>query len=95
MDRISALRNVEDALANFEEGELSLAELEREVRGVLRTYATEFEGDLRAYRAAGETGSAGADGVVVVAASRPEARERVAALVDDPGRFEVEPVEGN
>ncbi|WP_226011368.1 hypothetical protein [Halomicrobium salinisoli] len=93
MDRISALRNVEDALASFEEGDLSLSELEREVRGVLRTYATAFEGDLRAYRAEGETGSA--DGVVVVASSRPEARERVAALVDDPGRFEVEPVEGN
>ncbi len=95
MDRISALRNVEDALASFEEGECSLSELEREVRGVLRTYATEFEGDLRAYRAEGETGSADADGVVVVASSRPEARERVAALVDDPGRFEVEPVEGD
>ena len=37
MDRISALRNVEEALAAFEDGECSLAELEADVRGVLRT----------------------------------------------------------
>lgn len=89
MDRIAALRNVEDALASFEDGECSLADLEAEVRGVLRTYATEYEGGRRAFRAEGGA----ADGVVVLAASRPEARERVADLVDDPGRFEVKPVE--
>lgn len=89
MDRISALRNVEDALARFEEGECSLADLEGEVRGVLRTYATDFEGELRAYEATGGD----ADGLVVLAASDGEARERVAALVDEPGRFEVAPVE--
>ncbi|WP_415379415.1 hypothetical protein [Halosimplex sp. TS25] len=50
MDRISALRNVEAALGEFEDGEIDLAELEREVRGTLRTYATEFDGDLAAYR---------------------------------------------
>jgi hypothetical protein len=87
MDRISALRNVEDALAAFEDGDLDLAGLEREVRGVLRTYATDFEGDLAAYRA---TGDGPADGVVVLAASRPAARERVRDLVDAPGLFHVE-----
>jgi hypothetical protein len=54
MDRISALRNVEDALAAFEDGECDLSELERRVRGTLRTYATEFDGDLAAYRASGD-----------------------------------------
>jgi len=88
MDRISALRNVEDALSKFEAGECTLAELERDVRGVLRTYASDFEGDLRAYRAEG----GGADGVVVLASSSAEARDRVRDLVDDPGSFEVVPV---
>ena len=90
MDRISALRNVEDALTRFENGECSLSELERDVRGVLRTYATEFEGDMRAYRANG-TGTV--DGLVVLASSEPSARERVRTLVDDPGEFTVRPVE--
>jgi hypothetical protein len=89
MDRISALRNIEDALARFEDGECSLADLEGEVRGVLRTYATSFDGDLQAYRAEGGT----ADGVVVLAASRPAARERVEELVESPGRFEVAAVD--
>lgn len=89
MDRISALRNVEDALADFERGESTLADLERDVRGILRTYATDFDGELRAYEAAGGD----ADGLVVLAGSRPQARERVASLVEDPGSFEVEPVE--
>ena len=89
MDRISALRNVEDALTDFEAGETDLATLEREVRGVLRTYATEFEGDLSAYRAR----NGDADGVVVLAPSPGVARERVRELVDAPGRFDIEPVE--
>ncbi len=89
MDRISALRNVEDALADFENGESSLQELERDVRGVLRTYATDFEGESRAFEASG----GGADGLVVLASSRAEARERVEDLVDDAGRFDVDPVE--
>ncbi len=69
MDRISALRNIEDALSDFESGESDLRETERRVVGVLRTYATEFgsEGDLSAYRARGDER---ADGLVVVAASR-------------------------
>ena len=89
MDRISALRNVEDALADFESGESSLQGLERDVRGILRTYATDFDGDLGAFEATGGD----ADGLVVLAASRPEARERIEALVDDPHRFDVDPVE--
>jgi hypothetical protein len=90
MDRISALRNVEEALSRFEDGECSLSDLERDVRGVLRTYATDFEGDLGAYRADG-TGSV--DGLVVLAPSASAARERVRGLVDDPGEFSVDRVE--
>ena len=134
MDRISALRNVEDALRKFENGDADLLATEREVATVLRTYATEFESDegLAAYRATGldESGEAGgaatgigdADGTdggggdddvdgpgdgadpvgtspdrdveatVVVAGSRAEARERLAALFDLPADagFEVE-----
>jgi len=77
MDRIAALRNVEDALAEYEQGETDLESLEREVLGVVRTYATEFDGGLAAYRARGD---GPADGLVVVAESRREARERVRDL---------------
>jgi hypothetical protein len=90
MDRISALRNVEDALREFESGEADLAETERQVVAVLRTYATEFEGDeqpdLAAYRA---TGDDAVDGTVVVAASVADARERLIALVDGDHDFSV------
>ena len=90
MDRISTLRNVEDALTRYEEGELSLPELEREVRGVLRTYATEFHDEAVTYRARGD---ANVDGLVVVATSPAEARQRIEELVDDPGRFDVRRLE--
>jgi hypothetical protein len=90
MDRISALRNIEEALAEFEAGSRSLADLERGVRGTLRTYATEFEGDLQAYRASGE---AAVDGLVVLAPSETAARERVRNLVADAGEFTVSLVE--
>jgi hypothetical protein len=89
MDRISALRNVEDALAAFEDGEQTLPELEREVRGILRTYATDFD-DRRAFRASGPDR---VDGLVVVADSRQTARERVRELLTDPPAFDVEPVD--
>ena len=89
MDRISALRNVEEALARYEGGELSLPELEREVRGTLRTYATDFE-DGGLYRARGDPV---ADGLVVVADSRRAARERVTELLSEPAEFELERVE--
>jgi hypothetical protein len=95
MDRISALRNVEEAIREFERGEADLAATERRVATVLRTYATEFDEEreeLAAFRARGDDP---ADGVVVVAASPPDARERVCDLLGvDPGgdapAFDVE-----
>jgi hypothetical protein len=87
MDRISALRNLEDALAAFEDGETDLDGLEREVRGVLRTYATEFEGELAAYRASGPERVAG---TVVMATGEGDARERVRRLFDGTGDAAVE-----
>ncbi len=77
MDRISAIRNVEDALRAFESGEADLADTERRVAAVLRTYATEFDGEDDVFRAVGEDP---VDGRIVVAPSAPAARERVLAL---------------
>ena len=88
MDRISALRNIEEALSEFESGDVDLGSTERRVVNVLRTYATEFDGDgdgdgdLAAYRAAGDDP---ADGLVVVAPSPEEARARVTDLLADAG----------
>jgi hypothetical protein len=90
MDRISALRNIEEALSAYEEDDLALPDLEREVRGVLRTYATSFDEAAGAYRV---SGAARVDGLVVVATSRREARERVGDLVEDPGPVELERIE--
>jgi len=90
MDRISALRNVEEALRDFEAGESDLEATEERVVGVLRTYATDLEGEegVRAYQAAG---SGRANGLVVVADSRAEARERIADLLDEaPTALDVE-----
>lgn len=89
MDRISAIRNVESALAAFEDGEISLETLEERVTGVLRTYATEFE-DGTAYRARGDPQ---ADGLVVVAPSPAAARDRIDELLDGEASFEVEAIE--
>lgn len=76
MDRISALRNVEEAIREFEQGETDLAGTERRVRAILRTYATEFEDPDRAvYRAVDWDDSA-----IVVADSETTARERLAEL---------------
>ena len=72
MDRIAAIRQIEDALADFEAGETDLESCERRVRATVRTFATEFDGDLAAYESDG--------GVVVVADSERAARERVAEL---------------
>ena len=89
MDRIAALRTVEEALSAFERGEIDLDSMEATVQGTLRTYATEFEdGGLAAYRAFGESS---VDGLVVVAESPAAARERLADLGEtDATAFEVE-----
>lgn len=91
MDRISALRNVEEALTDFESGETDLQTTERRVLNVLRTFATEFEdGELAAYRASGDER---ADGLVVVAESQSQARSRIEELLDaEELAFEVEKV---
>ena len=88
MDRISALRNVEDALRAFESGEADLAGTEQRVATILRTYATDFDGTDDVFRAVGD---APADGVVVVAPSRPAAEERVLAAIGDGETDEVQP----
>jgi hypothetical protein len=90
MDRISAIRNVEEALRAFEDGEADLAATEERVLATLRTYATEFDDEtgLAAYVGRGDDA---VDGVVVVAASRPEARDRIAANAPEaPSGFDVE-----
>jgi hypothetical protein len=74
MDRIAALRQIESALADLEAGETDLEDCERRVRATVRTFATEFDGDLAAYRSGG--------GVVVVATSEREARQRVRDLTE-------------
>lgn len=88
MDRIAALRNVEDALRAFEEGDADLATTEREVATILRTFATEFESDDRqVYRVRPDTeagAESGETGTVVVAESEPEAREQGAEFADVP-----------
>lgn len=91
MDRISALRNVEEALSAFETGEMEFAATERRVCAVLRTYATEFEDEGRtAYRVSGDDS---VDGRIVVAPSVEAARARVADLTpDDTPTFEVRPL---
>ena len=77
MDRISALRNVEEALRTFEAGEADLATTEKRVVGVLRTYATDFEGEETLYRATAPDAAADA---VVVAPSAPAAAERIVSI---------------
>lgn len=75
MDRISALRNVEEAIRAFETGDADLGTTERRVRTILRTYATEFEDEDRAVYATADD-----DPTVVVAPSAAAARERVTEL---------------
>jgi len=90
MDRISAIRNVEEALRAFEDGEADLVATEERVLATLRTYATEFddEAGLAAYVGQGD---AAVEDVVVVASSRAEARERIVDhAADAPTAFEVE-----
>ena len=74
MDRIATLRQIEAALSAFEAGETDLERCERRIRATVRTFATEFDGELSAYRSDG--------GTIVVAASEREARDRVRELTD-------------
>ncbi|RCU47314.1 hypothetical protein DU504_08375 [Haloplanus salinus] len=93
MDRISAIRNVEQALREFEAGEADLAATEERVLAALRTYATEFsdETGLAAYVGRGD---GAVEDVVVVASSRAEARDRIAEHATDvPEAFTIERVE--
>lgn len=87
MDRISALRNIEDALSDLEAGDADLASVEDRIQGVVRTFATDYDGNLAGYRA---TGDGPASGLIVVAASPQDAETRIRDLVDDPGTFDVE-----
>ncbi|QIB72912.1 hypothetical protein GL213_00370 [Halogeometricum borinquense] len=82
MDRISALRNIEEALRDFESGDSDLAATEQRVVTVLRTYATDFEGEegLAPYQA---TGEGRAHGLVVVAESSADASDRIYDLLDE------------
>lgn len=91
MDRISALRNVEEALRTFEAGEADLERTQQQVQSVLQSYATEFEAaDRRPYRAHGDEP---ADGIVVVAPDPEAAKQRVQELQGvDPSSFDVEPL---
>ncbi|MFB6177896.1 MAG: hypothetical protein ABEI99_12290 [Halobaculum sp.] len=103
MDRIAALRNVEDALRAFEEGEADLATTEREVATILRTFATEFDTeDRQVYRVRrreresrveSDDGAESGAETVVVAESESAARERGAEFADvPPESVIVEPV---
>ena len=74
MDRIATLRQIESALTAFESGETDLEGCERQIRAAVRTFATEFDGELSAYRS--DTGT------VVLASSEREARQRVRELTD-------------
>jgi len=74
MDRIAALRRIEQSLSALESGEADLETCERRIRATVRTFATEFDGELSAYRSD--------DGTIVVAASEREARERLRELTD-------------
>ena len=91
MDRISALRNVEEALAAFEAGEIDLSTAERRVQAVLRTYATEFaDGERTVYRVECRDRPP----VVVVATSRAAARVRARESVgEELMAVAVEPLE--
>jgi ABC-type amino acid transport substrate-binding protein len=90
MDRISAIRNVEEALRAFEAGEADLAATEQRVLAALRTYATEFDdgSGLGAYVG---RGAEAVEDVVVIASSPAEARERIADHAPEaPSSFGVE-----
>ncbi|QSG01307.1 DUF7854 family protein [Natranaeroarchaeum sulfidigenes] len=81
MDRISAIRNVEDALAAFEDGTVDLTTTEERVLAAVRTYATDYEGEATAaYRVQPISRQ---EPVVVVAASPDEAVERATSILGE------------
>lgn len=90
MDRISALRNIEEALSDLEAGDADLASVEERIVGVVRSFATNYEGDLAAYRA---TDDGPADGLVVVASSTEAARTRIRELADTTDALAVERID--
>jgi F0F1-type ATP synthase membrane subunit b/b' len=92
MDRISAIRNVEEALRAFETGEADLAATEERVLATLRTYATEFEDETGRSAYVGR-GADAAEGVVVIASSRAEARDRIRERAPEAGSVDVERLE--
>ena len=81
MDRISALRNVEETLTEFENGEIELATAERQVRNILRTYATSFDADQKTVYSVEVTNRT--NDVVVVASSPGDARDNAVSLTDE------------
>lgn len=81
MDRISTLRNVEEALAEFETGDSDLETTEERVLAVIRTYATSFESDGCAAYLVEPVDRR--DSFTVVASSPDAATRRVAELLDD------------
>ncbi|WP_435360168.1 hypothetical protein [Haloarchaeobius sp. DFWS5] len=84
MDRISAIRNVEEVLGAFERGEVGLASMEQQVQAIIRTYVSEFDvADLAVYRVSDSLEEEDARSVVVVAAGPTEARERARELWTD------------
>lgn len=88
MDRISALRNIESALQEYENGACDLATLEERVGSILRTYATEFEAEeINVFRAVGGE----ADGTIVAAADESAARSKIRDRYDETGNeFTIE-----
>lgn len=74
MDRISTLRNIEDALTEFENGNISFEELNQRVSTILQTFATDFEDELQAVYQV--------DSVIVVAESPSAARDQAAEIAD-------------
>ncbi|MCL9812165.1 hypothetical protein [Natranaeroarchaeum aerophilus] len=81
MDRISAIRNVEDALAAFEDGEVDLETTEERVLATVRTYATDYEGEITAvYRVQPISRR---EPIIVVAASPDDAVERATSILEE------------
>lgn len=81
---------MEDALRDYEAGEVDLAGLEQRIGTILRTYATDFEAtDLDVYRAVGGE----AEGTIVAAEGSADARQRITEQFDgDELEFDLEEI---